>query len=230
MKKPLGRKSYGSIPHLPGSRMGPADHACPDGQERICTKQPRDKNDVIIVTEKLDGSCVAIANVGGRIEALGRAGYRAETSKYEQHHLFSKWVYRNEQRFLNIVPEGFRVVGEWLAQAHGTCYDLPHEPFVAFDLMKDDKRRPWRDLLQVARKGKLVTPALLCVGPISIEDGCELIKDSAHGAIDSVEGFVYRVERNGEFDFIAKWVRHDKEDGLYLPEMSGKEAIWNWHE
>lgn len=24
--KPLGGKSYGSIPHLPGSRLGPGDH------------------------------------------------------------------------------------------------------------------------------------------------------------------------------------------------------------
>ena len=24
--KPLGRKAYGSIPHLPGSRLGPGDH------------------------------------------------------------------------------------------------------------------------------------------------------------------------------------------------------------
>ena len=34
-KKPLGRKAYGSIPHLPGSRIGPGDHHCHEGQRRI---------------------------------------------------------------------------------------------------------------------------------------------------------------------------------------------------
>lgn len=43
-----------------------------------------------------------------------------------------------------------------------------------------------------------------------------------------VEGAVYRVERRGEVDFLAKWVRPDKQDGCYLPEVSGGEAVWNW--
>ncbi|WP_202614648.1 RNA ligase family protein, partial [Escherichia coli] len=76
-EKPLGRKAYGSIPHLPGSRLGPADHHCHEGQARICCEKPRDRHDRIIVTEKLDGGNVAIAKVNGAIFALGRAGYLA---------------------------------------------------------------------------------------------------------------------------------------------------------
>lgn len=53
-KKPLGIKNYGSIGHLPGSRMGPADHHCPEGQGTICTTLARDKFDKIIVQEKFD--------------------------------------------------------------------------------------------------------------------------------------------------------------------------------
>ncbi len=26
----------------------------------------------------------------------------------------------------------------------------------------------------------------------------------------------------------SKWVRPDKVDGKYLPEISGKDAVWNW--
>ena len=47
--KPLGGKNYGSIAHLPGSRMGPGDHSCPVGQERICNEKARDKLDLIVV-------------------------------------------------------------------------------------------------------------------------------------------------------------------------------------
>ena len=61
-----------------------------------------------------------------------------------------------------------------------------------------------------------------------------------HGACDVVEGAVWRIERDvlvspGQgserkriVDFLVKYVRPDKRDGSYLPEMSGKEAVWNW--
>ena len=29
-------------------------------------------------------------------------------------------------------------------------------------------------------------------------------------------------------DYLVKYVRPDKEDGKYLPEVSGEEAVWNW--
>jgi len=131
--KPLGRKNYGSIGHLPCSRMGPSDHACHEGQARIATEKARDKHDVIIVTEKLDGTNVGIACVGDEIHALGRAGYLAETSKYLQHRLFAQWVH--EQDWCSVLAPGERLVGEWLAQAHSTRYTLPLGPFAAFDLM-----------------------------------------------------------------------------------------------
>ena len=40
-EKPLGRKAYGSIPHLSGSRLGPGDYHCHKGQEDICFKGVR---------------------------------------------------------------------------------------------------------------------------------------------------------------------------------------------
>ena len=43
--KPLGGKAYGSIPHLIGSRVGPGDHHCHEGQARIATEKVRDKHD-----------------------------------------------------------------------------------------------------------------------------------------------------------------------------------------
>lgn len=63
MTKPLGHKAYGSIPHLPNSRLGVGDYHCHEGQARICCEKARDKHDRIIVTEKLDGSNVCVANI-----------------------------------------------------------------------------------------------------------------------------------------------------------------------
>jgi hypothetical protein len=33
--KPLGHRAYGSIPHLPGSRLGLGDHHCGERRARI---------------------------------------------------------------------------------------------------------------------------------------------------------------------------------------------------
>ena len=54
---------------------------------------------MIIVQEKLDGSNVCVARVGGRLLPLGRAGYPAVSSKYEQHRLFAAWAYERLDRF-----------------------------------------------------------------------------------------------------------------------------------
>ena len=89
---PPGRKAYGSIPHLSESRLGPGDHRIQPGQEAICLARARNDDDRIIVTEKLDGSNVAIACIGGEIMPLIRAGYPATASPYDQHHLFAVWV------------------------------------------------------------------------------------------------------------------------------------------
>lgn len=228
--KPLGMKAYGSIPHLPGSRMGPADHAIHTGQLEICTVKCR-KGDTIIVQEKLDGSCVAALRLGDSIYALTRSGYLAETSKYEQHHLWKDWVAKHAKRFLAVLVDGERMCGEWLAQAHGTRYVLPYEPFAPFDLMLQHERLPYAEFKRHALRGSFTPPATLSYDeqPVSIEAAlAELNTYGYHGAIDPAEGCVWRVEHNGNVDFLAKYVRPDKIDGKYLPEMSGKPAVWNW--
>jgi len=227
--KPLGRKNYGSIGHLPSSRMGPADHAVHPGQQRICCEKARDKHDVIIVTEKLDGSNVGIANVDGAIHALGRAGYLASTSKYEQHQLFAAWVREREALFAEMLLPGERLVGEWMAQAHGTIYTLPAGPFAAFDLIIGEKRLPFVELAARCQQFAIPQPKLLHVGAaISVKAAMQLHGAGGHGCVGEPEGVVYRVERKGELDFMAKWVRPDKVDGSLLPELTGQPPVWNW--
>lgn len=243
--KPLGGPSYGSIPHLPGSRLGPGDHHCHQGQADICTVKTRDKKDTVIVQEKLDGSNVGVAKIGGEIVALTRAGYLASTSPYKQHHYFDAWVERNAYRFKNLLNEGERICGEWMLQAHGTRYKLWGDPFVAFDLITPSGRLTYNDLY--ARIGDVLkTPALLheenyavdlthaiwLLQNYGIREGpyrAEIGTIGGHGALEQPEGVVYRVERDGKVDFLAKYVRPDKVDGAYLGvDSHGNEiAVWN---
>lgn len=229
--KPLGHKSYGSIPHLPDSRMGPGDHHCSPGQARIATEQARDKHDLVIVQEKLDGSNVGVAKVSGQILPLTRAGYHANTSPYEQHHRFAGWVSERWGLFDALLIEGERVCGEWLAQAHGTRYDLDGRlPFVAFDLMRGQVRAPFAECQARLEAVALPIPPLLSYGPAcSVARAIKALGTYGHyGALDAVEGAVWRVERKGAVDFLVKFVRPDKQDGCYLESVTGKLAHWNW--
>lgn len=226
--KPLGGKAYGSIGHLPNSRLGPGDHSVHAGQGVICCEKARDKHDRIIVQEKLDGSCVSVALIEGEVLALTRAGYLANTSPYDQHHLWSDWVEANALRFRDVLREGERICGEWLAQAHGTIYDLRNlEPFGAFDIFSGGKRIPYDEF--VARTDKVFDrPELIHDGgPIAVDDAMA-IHLAIHWPCDEVEGLVYRVERQGAVDFLAKFVRLDKADGKYLESVTGNPPIWNW--
>lgn len=227
--KPIGQKAYGSIPHLPGSRLGPGDYHISEGQTNIATLKPRDKHDVIIVQEKLDGSNVAIAKFNNEILALTRSGYLASSSKYRQHHFFAAWVDEYRQKFVELLNEGERLCGEWLAMAHGTRYILPHDPFVAFDLITGTKRRTYLDFEERVQLFNIPIPHRIHYGSsFPIDKAMEAIKISGHGAIDEVEGAIWRVERKGEVDFLCKFVNHFKQDGKYFAEQTGSTEVWNY--
>lgn len=237
--KPIGR-AYGSIGHLPQSRLGPADHHVHEGQAEICTKKAR-KGDRIIVQEKLDGASMAVANIDGFIVPLTRAGYRASDATYEHLRLFEYYVDEYENVFSGILKPGERICGEWLALAHGTRYDTTYPmfaPFIAFDLIRDGKRVLYEEFVRrlaghVRRAATIwnnaeslsVIDAMMILAGVS---GSPTEPSGFHGALDPIEGAVWRVEREGSVDFLAKYVRQDKTDGKYLPEISGAAPIWHW--
>ncbi len=216
--KPLKRKCYGSIGHLPNSRMGPADSSVAEGQASIATIKKRDRHDTIIVQEKLDGSCVGVAKMNGNLLALTKRGYLASTSRFSMHHRFAEWVKTHNRRFHVVLNEGERICGEWLIKAHGTMYNLPHEPFVAFDIFNSDNKRLCYSNFYNEVKGYFVMPYCVSVGDsISVKSALDILgKFGFHGATEQIEGAVWRVEREGVVDFLCKYVRPNKIDGKYL--------------
>jgi len=241
--KPLNGKCYGHISHLRHSRMGPGDHVCNIGDEIRATINVKDKHDRIIVEEKLDGTNVGVAKINHMCIPLVRSGYIATSSKYLQHQLFAKWVYENIDRFDNLLDEGERVCGEWLAMAHSTRYKLFHEPFVIFDIMNGNIRTCHDILRSRVNEYNFINPHIIHVGKsLSINDAMKKLgKYGFHGAIDPIEGAVWRIERNelvNRFDNsgprewivenLVKYVRYDKKDGIYFRDKD-EDAIWNWY-
>jgi hypothetical protein len=231
--KPLNAKAYGSIGHLPNSRMGPADHHVHEGQAIICTQKAR-KGDRIIVSEKLDGSCMSVANINGAIVALTRSGYRACEVTYPHLQIFSAYVAEREDQFRFLVNPGERVVGEWLAMAHGTIYDPEHpgfSPFVVFDIFRDGKRILYHELCERLQPVDMTVARCLhdYSTPMCVDGALAALGEFGHhGALEQVEGAVWRVEREGRVDFLAKYVRPNKIDGKYLPNIAEADPIWFW--
>lgn len=237
--KPLGRPAYGSIPHLPGSRVGPGDWHLNKGQARILLERCR-PGDHIVVEEKLDGACMSVANIDGEIVPLIRAGYRARDGLFEHLRAFEPWVAERADLFATLLEPGERIVGEWLAIAHGTLYDPANpsfRPFVAFDIFRNNERVLREEfwgrtrILHVGERfrgrGLCYAPVLHEGGAFRVEDALTLLRGGGYrGAKEKVEGAVWRCEREGRVEFLAKYVRPEKIDGRYLPEVSGAEAIW----
>jgi hypothetical protein len=219
---------FPSIPHLPGSRAA-TDRVLQMAQARRFIDASYVSKDVVIVEEKLDGSCVLVAREGDAIVALGREGGRAEASLNEGRRMFAAWVQANAARFCEVLADGERLAGEWLALAHGIRYDLPHEPFVVFDVFVEDERMSRPDVRERAKRAKLVMAGLVHEGgPIAIDDAVKKLGRGFSGARERPEGVVYRIERKGRVIDVAKWIRADKVDGGLLPEKTGREAVWNW--
>ncbi len=223
---------YGSIPHLPGSRAA-KDKTLAAALAARCLDPSRARaGETVVVQEKLDGSCVVVRrDEHGAIEARGREGGLAAASRNEARRMFAAWVSEHVVRFDRVIAPGELLVGEWLALVHGTRYELAHEPFVAFDLLSPSGRRSTVDALAARVVGAgLRTPAIVHRGsPIAIDAACMLLGPRGqHGALDPPEGLVYRVERGDEVVLVAKWVGRHKVDGAYLPENTGREALYHW--
>ena len=78
MNKPIQYKTYGSIPHLYGSKIDNHDKYITEGQSNICTLESR-SNDLITVTLKMDGSCVGVVRLEDKtLIATTKKGYLAK--------------------------------------------------------------------------------------------------------------------------------------------------------
>lgn len=237
--KPLGRKAYGSIPHLPGSRLGPGDWSIEPSSAAILTVRAR-PGDRVIACEKLDGSCVAVARVEDAIVPLIRAGYRAEDSPHLPHRGFALWVRHHEGVFRDLLREGERSCAEWLQVAHGTRYNIVNDIdlFVAFDIIVPGndrglkvRRLPHDEQRERLGRAGLRAAAVVHDGPaISVPEALALLGPAGrHGALSSPEGLVYRLETDGAFNFIAKHVVAGKVDTLPPPDATGlpPELVYN---
>jgi len=223
------KKLYGKIPHLPGSRLGPSDRTADAALAARCVGPGRD-GDRVIVSEKLDGSCVAIVRETGGLVAYGRDGVPCAASRNDGRRAFAAWLAARAAR--DGLDVGERLVCEWMALAHGTRYALPHGPAVAIDGFGAERWTLDEVRRRAAAMGLPVARILHDGDALPVADALTRLGEHGHhGALDPAEGVVYRIERAGRVIGLAKHVRADKLDGCYLADETGGAHVWNtWQE
>jgi hypothetical protein len=185
--------------------------------------------DRVLVTEKLDGSCVAVVREGAGVGAYGREGSPCAASRNDGRRAFAAWVETEAARFVAL-GDGERLTCEWLIHAHGTRYALPHGPAVVIDgFGADGARWPLDRVRAAAAAAGLPVAYLLHDGGAVALDVvlARLGERGHHGALDAAEGVVYRLERAGVVVGLAKYVRPGKVDGCYLADRTGGDAVLN---
>jgi hypothetical protein len=185
------------------------------------------------VSEKLDGSCVAIVREADGLIAYGRDGVPCAASRNDGRRAFAAWVEAQaaaRRAWRDALAAGERLVCEWLALAHGTRYALPHGPAVAIDgFGAAGARWPLDEVRRrAAAMGLPAARVLSDGGALPASDALALLGEHGHhGALDPAEGVVYRVERGGRVLGLAKHVRAGKLDGCYLADHTGGDHVWN---
>lgn len=201
--------NYPPISHLPGSKFRETGDSYIGEQEAswltVKTKRPED---LVIVTEKVDGCNVGVLKRQGSLYPIIRKGYDVRTNQFDWIRDFAKFVEKNRLRFLYLLSEGERVCGEWMVRTHTVEYHMPHEPFICFDIIRGNDRVHYLDAKHRFEMAGLTPVGVVHVGgAISTSDALAKLGKGFHGAVGAPEGVVYRYEsqQNGWL-FSAKFV------------------------
>jgi ATP-dependent RNA circularization protein (DNA/RNA ligase family) len=234
--KVLSYKTYNSIPHISSSRLGEGDHYIDEKHEKSLVDTLPNQQSLVIVQEKFDGSNVSIVRYQGELRVLSRNGYDCKNSNQLQHRMAYDYVQKYRTIFENICSQQEdRLVGEWLALAHGTRYENLDDSsvFRPFDFYREGKELPFYQFIAIVSKmGLLHYPTVLHIGgSCSARRALKLLDEK--GSSSDAEGVIYRLEEGGKPKFKAKYIKHDKVDGKYLKNEDGtykkeEEYIFNW--
>jgi hypothetical protein len=223
---------YSKIPHLPGSRVvgatGGVDRRVHAAIAARFLDASRD-GDRVLVTEKLDGTCVAVVREGAVVRGYGREGTPCAEARNDGRRAFATWVEAQAARFGGL-GDGERLTCEWLLHAHGTRYALPHGPAVVIDGFGADGVRWPLDVVRAKAAAAGLPVAHLLHDGAAVALAAVLARlgeRGHHGAIDPAEGVVYRLERGGVVLGLAKYVRPGKVDGCYLADHTGGDHVVN---
>jgi len=120
---------YPKICHLPGSKMSRED-------KRLGEVELAALVGPVHISEKVDGAVVCIGMKNNIPQLFKRSG-PVRMGEHVQFKEFKLWVYSNMGRIL-LIPDSWRIYGEWLSIQHTVVYDELPDFFLAYDILTPD--------------------------------------------------------------------------------------------
>lgn len=175
---------------------------------------------------------MGVLRQGDTLLPVMRKGYDVRTSPYSWLQSFAGFVQQNQDRFLSLLSDGEGVCGEWMIKTHTLSYDMPHEPFICFDIINGTCRERFDDLQKRLREHGFTCVGLVHDGSaITTAEAMRELGRGFHWVIGQPEGVVYRyenVERGWMFN--AKFVSNPLIDNEELFKQNTEGNIINtWH-
>lgn len=208
-------KNFGHISHLTGSKLiDDEDKLLSEEEQNKYTLSKRDRNDLVIIFEKIDGMNAGVIKKNGVLYPINRKGYDTRNMGLINPDLellgneWAKWVDAHYLKYDSILEEGERLVFENCILQHTLQYKFKCEP--VFLLAKYDvknKKINHTQLTSLATKNDISQPPVLNIG-VAIPPQL-IIQQYPKGIIGVhglMEGIVYNYEHNGEHESCAKFV------------------------
>ncbi|MDF2879685.1 MAG: hypothetical protein K0R54_242 [Clostridiaceae bacterium] len=208
-------KNFGHIGHLWGSKMlDNEDKLLSEVEQRKYTVSKRNKSDVVIITEKIDGMNAGVVKKNGNLYPINRKGYDTRIMGMVQKELellgkeWAIWVDNHYSLYNSILNEGERLVFENCILQHTLKYCFKHEPvFLLAKYNSNNMRINYKELSELAFKNNIQQPPLLNVGiALPAQMIIEQYPKGLVGVKGNIEGIVYNYEHNGKHESCAKFV------------------------
>jgi len=208
-------RNFGHIGHLPGSKMiDVTDKLLHENEITKFTVCKRDKDDLVIITEKIDGMNAGVVKKNGMLYPINRKGYDSREMGIHCSDLqvlgdtWAEWVDQYYSIYDVMLKEGERLVFENCIIQHTLQYKFKDDPvFLLAKYSADNKRLDYKSLTRIAKYYKIPQPPLLNMGAaIPPQIILNQFPKGCVGVRGEIEGIVYTYEHNGQFESNAKFV------------------------
>jgi len=209
-------RNFGHIGHLTGSKMiDNHDILLSEKNQYQFTTSLRNKNDIVIITEKIDGMNAGVVKKNGLIYPINRKGYDVRQSMLINEELYllmsewAKYVDDNYMLFDSILEECEHMAFENAIIQHTLRYKFKTKPvFLLAKFDSKNKKINYNSLSELSNKYGFVMPPLLNIGIAVPPDLILKQYPVGKAGIDDkiMEGIVYSYEHEGEHESCAKFV------------------------
>lgn len=209
-EKMINSSNFNRFKHLNGSRLiDSKDQYMDNKAQKMFTEKKRQINDMIYITEKIDGMNAGLLKKNGKFYALNRKGYDVRSNLlYEDgniNFLFFCWAYwcseyiakqRKEKHNIFELPDNTRLVFENALLTHSLKYNFKHhDPVFLLAVYIGNEKINIKITNYIAKKYNLQRPPILASHlAINPEIIVNQYGKGLAGCKENMEGCVYVYE------------------------------------